>query len=282
MQTIRQVIKTNKSMKPFDFRDFGNLDESEDVAYLIDSMDRMFSLETIRAIKRRAIDLLNLKPGDSAIEVGCGLGQDSEAMGNLVGSQGRVVAIDSSQRMLTEAKQRSSQPQIEYKLGKADALEFPDHSFSAGYGDRVLVSQPNVEKVFGELVRVVKPGGNICVTDIDLGTIAMFPYIDGLTEKLIKRFQNIVLNKFIGRELPLLFKKFGLSEIKTFPEAYMVDSFELVNTMIDFPRMINDLKNMGDYSEQEAFALRTTLEAAEKQCDFLYAIILFTVVGKKV
>jgi ubiquinone/menaquinone biosynthesis C-methylase UbiE len=280
MQAIRKIIK-EESAKPFDFRDFGNLDESEDATYLIASMDKMFSLETIRAIKKRAINLLNLTPGESAIEVGCGLGQDSEAMGAIVGNRGRVVAIDSSQLMLTEARRRSSQPQVEYTLGKAAALDFPDHSFSASYGDRVLVSQPDVEKVFNELVRVVKPGGNICVTDIDLGTIAMFPYIDGITEKLIKRYQTIVLNKFIGRELPYLFKKFGLSNIRTFPESYIVNSFELVNTMIDFPRMIRDLKNMGEYSEQEAFTWLTTLEAAEKQGDFMYAIILFTVVGTK-
>ncbi len=281
METCEKKAGTTEIKKYFDFRDFGNLDKSEDVAYLIDSMDRMFTLDTIRAIKQRAINLLKLKQGDKVIEVGCGLGHDSESIGEIVGSNGSVVAIDSSVCMLKEAKKRSLHPQVDYQLSNATNLDFSNNSFSAGYADRMLVSQSNVKKVFSELVRVVKPGGRICVTDIDLGSVVMYPYIDKITQKLIERLQEIVLNKFIGRELPYLFKSFNLKDIKVYPEAYIVRSFELVNTMIDFPRMIKDLKDIGRYTDEEASTLHNCLVSADKQGDFLYAITLFTVVGIK-
>jgi len=279
METCEENVHNPK--KPFDFRDFGNLDHSEDAAYLIDSMDRMFSLETIRTIKRRAIDLLALKQGDTVIELGCGLAHDSEAIGQLVGKQGAVIALDSSALMLDEAKKRSLQPHIHYQLANAEKLAFQDNTFSAGYADRLLVSQRDVKKVLGELVRVVKPNGRICITDIDLGSVVMYPYIDELTKKLIERLQEIVLNKFIGRELPFLFKLFNLKDIQVYPEAYLVRSFELVNTMINFPRMIEDLQTMGRFTEEQAKRLLHALLSADERGDFIYGITLFTVAGVK-
>lgn len=267
--------------KFFDFRDFGNLDNSEDAKFLIKSMDQMFSIETIKAIKNRAISLLELKPGNSVIEIGCGLGHDSEKMAEIVGTTGEVIASDSSKLMLEEAKRRSLNPNVKYCYGKAGQLEFENNRFDAVYADRLLVSQPNVSQVLNEFIRVLKHGGHICITDIDTGTAGMYPYLPELTDKLIARLQEIILNKHIGRELPYLFKSLGLSDIKIFPEAYIVRSLELVNTMINFSRMINDLIKLGRFTINQGKKLLHALEKADEQGDFLYFITLFTVVGMK-
>lgn len=267
--------------KPFTFKDFYTLDESIDQQYLVDSMDRMFEIEEIKRIKERATRLLNLQAGDSIIEVGCGLGHDAENFGKILKDSGTVIAIDSSKSMLEEAKKRSTHTQVQYLHGNGEKLDYPDNSFSAAYADRLFVSQKDIEKTFGELVRVVKKGGKVCVTDIDTGSAIMYPYVEKLTDMLLKRLTDIIRNPFIGRQLQSLFKKFGLTNIKIFSDAYVIKSFDLVNTMIDFPRMIKDLHFLHQITKYEAQKLLDALLEAEKNGDFLYSIILFTAIGEK-
>lgn len=275
------TTKFEQTRKPFSFKDFSNLDDSSDMQYLIASMDRMFELADIKNIKRRALDLLELQFGSSVIEVGCGLGHDAEVLGKMVGSNGKVIAIDTSEAMVEEAKKRSACAQVSYRYGNANSLDYPDDTFSAGYADRLLVSQKNIEKPFSEIVRIVKRGGKVCITDIDVGSAVMHPYLGKLTDILLDRLREIIRNPLIGRQLPTLFKKFGLINIKVFADAYVIRSFELVNTMIDFPRMIVDLHNLKRITEDELQKLSSSLLQAEKNNDFLYSIILFTVVGEK-
>jgi ubiquinone/menaquinone biosynthesis C-methylase UbiE len=274
-------MSEEKLIKPFSFKDFSDLDHSTDMGYLVASMDRMFEVDTIKNVKSRAIDLLNLQSGDAAIEVGCGLGHDSEEMGKKVGSGGCVIAIDSSKAMLEEAQKRSTQPQVKYTFGYSNCIDYPDCSFAASYADRLLVSQKDVEKTFSELVRVTKKGGTICITDIDVGSAIMYPNIPKLTNILLSRLQEIIQNPHIGRELHILFKKFGITNVKVISDAYVIRSFDLVKTMIDFSRMIDDLCHLNQISQQEAQALHSALNEAEKNNDFLYSIILFTAVGEK-
>lgn len=278
-----QVLETLYRLeKPFDFRDFYSLDDSEDADFLIKSMYRMHDLPAIQEIKDRAINLLKLQKGDSAIEVGSGLGLDCEAIGEIVGNEGKVVGIDASRLMQEEARRRTQQkPNIQYHIGDAANLNFPDDTFAASYADRLLVSQLQVNKVIDELIRVVKPGGKICATDIDVGSAVLFPYREKLTPILKERLQEIISNPFIGREIHHIFKQHGLTDIAVYPEAYVVRSFELVNTMIDYRRMIADLYKMGKYTKDEALTLLNDFLEADANKTFLYGIILFTTVGTK-
>ncbi|OGT06890.1 MAG: hypothetical protein A2103_05375 [Gammaproteobacteria bacterium GWF2_41_13] len=265
----------------FDFRDFSNLDASENGEYLIQSMYELYELPGIQSIKNRAINLLELKKGDSAIELGCGLGHDLEAISRLVGNTGSVLGIDKSNLMLQEARRRLGKYNIQLKNMDVAELDCPSNSFSVSYADRLLVSQVRVDKVLDELVRIVKPSGKICITDIDMGSIVLFPYREKLTEQLKERLRNIVVNPFIGRRLHHEFRQRGLIDIKVFSEAYTVSSFKTVNKMIDYPRIIHDLYKMHVYSKDAAVTLLKDFYEAEKNGTFLYSIILFTVVGTK-
>lgn len=269
------------SEKEFDFRDFGNLDCSQDAVYLIDSMDRMYELPAIQAIKKRAISLLALEKGDSVIEVGCGLGCDAEAMGEIVGSDGVVMGLDFSELMFNEARRRSKQTCVKYVIGNAEDINYPNDSFTASYADRLLISQKNVVKVVDELVRIVKPGGRVCMTDVDMESIVIFPFQDQLTDILKNRLREIVRNPFIGRELFHMLKLRGLVNLKIFPEAYIIRNFDLVNTMIDYPRIICDLYRAGKYTKEEALRIWQSFVDADADNTFLYGVTLFTAVGTK-
>jgi demethylmenaquinone methyltransferase/2-methoxy-6-polyprenyl-1,4-benzoquinol methylase len=57
-----------------------------------------------RKIRSRAVSALELKPGDSVLEVGCGTGRNLALLVQAVGPQGHVYGLDLSEGMLAEAE----------------------------------------------------------------------------------------------------------------------------------------------------------------------------------
>ena len=85
-----------------------------------------FELLAFEPVRREAIELLQLHPGETVIDVGCGTGLSFGALARGVGAQGRVVGFDPSPEMLARARERVEREgwrQVE--LLEADAASVP-------------------------------------------------------------------------------------------------------------------------------------------------------------
>lgn len=262
----------------FRFKEFSSLDTSSEADYLISSMDVMLSLNSIQAIKQRAIAAMQLKVGATALEVGCGTGEDAERLGEWVGETGTVVAIDISQRMLAEAKRRSKLANIEYRIGDANHLDFLDNTFSGCHADRLLVSHDNYCTFLKEIVRVVKPGGVICFTDVDALSIILTPY-NATTKIILEQLHQSFVNLTIGRLLPELFVQQGLQNIIIIPETSMIRCFTTLSKIFQFPSVVQEAVKQGKLTEKAAKQWFIDMYKAEQEGYFLYCITLFTVLG---
>jgi demethylmenaquinone methyltransferase/2-methoxy-6-polyprenyl-1,4-benzoquinol methylase len=112
-----------------------------------------------RLWNREAVRATGLRPGDDALDLACGTGSLTRDLAKRVGPNGRVLGIDFSREMLRAAKARDA-PNIEYRLGDATKLEgVASESFDAAtiaYGARNI---PDLDALFSEMVRCLKPGG---------------------------------------------------------------------------------------------------------------------------
>lgn len=136
----------------------------EDIAYL----DRAAALKEIRAIKLRSYAALGPLRGVRLLEVGCGTGDDAARLARAVGPEGNVVALDSNAAMLAEARARFGQvANLRFELGAAAALPFTAGAFDAVRADRVvhLVADPGA--ALAEMVRVLRPGGRLAISEPD-------------------------------------------------------------------------------------------------------------------
>lgn len=63
-------------------------------------------LAPLEPIRRRAVDALGLRPGDTVLDLGCGTGLSLPLLQAAVGSRGHVVGVELSPQMLGRARER--------------------------------------------------------------------------------------------------------------------------------------------------------------------------------
>lgn len=81
------------------------------------------------AYRKMAVRALDLKPGDVAVEIGCGTGLNFGLLREAVGSEGKIVGVDLTPEMLAEASKRIGRNRwsnIELVQSDAAAYQFPE------------------------------------------------------------------------------------------------------------------------------------------------------------
>lgn len=135
----------------------------ERIAKRYDLMNSVLSAGFHKRWRKITMKKMNIRPGQSAIDVCTGTGDWAIAIAQQVGSEGKVVGLDFSQEML-----RYSYPKIEAAgvekqtsmiYGNAMELPYEDGTFNYSTIGFALRNVPDIRKVLSEMMRVVKPGG---------------------------------------------------------------------------------------------------------------------------
>jgi ubiquinone/menaquinone biosynthesis C-methylase UbiE len=100
------------------------------------------------------------KPG-VALDAACGTGRFAE----FLSARGhRVIGVDSSPDMLAYARRRV--PDGEFRLGELDRLPLSDDSVDVITCALALEHVPRLEPVLAEFARVLRPGGDLVISDV--------------------------------------------------------------------------------------------------------------------
>jgi SAM-dependent methyltransferase len=175
---------------PEDITLFSSVDRTKEPDFFKRFLDEGNKNPGIIASKPIILAGLQLTGGEKVLDAGCGLGDDTFEIAQIVGSQGRAVGIDVSETMILEARRRAVARGLpaEFEVGDAQALRFTDATatFDACRTERMLMHVPDAERAFTEMVRVIRRGGRLSVFDFDWETqIVDSPYTE--TTRLITR-----------------------------------------------------------------------------------------------
>ncbi len=145
-----------------------------------------------------------VKPGDVVVDLGSGAGIDILIAGKKVGPTGRVIGVDMTDEMIQRAEaniRTAGLTNVEVRKGIIEELPIEAESVDWIISNCVINLSPEKQKVFSEIARVLKPGGQMLVSDIvaeDLpdwihengilysscvaGAISQVEYINGLRQ----------------------------------------------------------------------------------------------------
>jgi SAM-dependent methyltransferase len=157
----------------------------------------------------------SIKPGDHVLDLGSGAGNDCFVTRAIVGETGKVTGLDFTEAMVAKAienNQKLGFTNVEFIQGDIEEMPLPDNNFDVIVSNCVLNLVPDKKKAFSQIMRVLKPGGHFCVSDVVIkgelpeklqkdaemyagcvsGAISMNQYMDIIN---IHGFENVTVHK---------------------------------------------------------------------------------------
>lgn len=164
----------------------------------------------------------DLKIGDHVLDLGSGAGNDCFVARAIVGETGKVTGLDFTEAMVAKAvgnNQKLGFNNVEFVQGDIEEMPLPDNNFDVVVSNCVLNLVPDKNKAFAQIMRVLKPGGHFCVSDVVIkgelpealrkdaemyvgcvaGAVSMNEYIDIINSK---GFKNVTIHKLKVISIP--------------------------------------------------------------------------------
>jgi arsenite methyltransferase len=113
--------------------------------------------------------LAALAAGETVLDLGSGAGNDAFIARHEVGPEGRVIGVDMTPEMIAKARANAAKlgyQNVEFRLGEIEHLPAEAGSVDVVISNCVLNLVPDKARAFAEILRVLKPCGRFCISDI--------------------------------------------------------------------------------------------------------------------
>src|SRR5205814_2133951 len=110
-----------------------------------------------------------LGEGNVVVDIGCGAGMDLLLAAKSVGARGRAIGVDMTEAMAERTRASAlaaGLANVEVRMGDAMSLPLEDASVDVVISNGVLNLTPDKAVAYGEVFRVLKPGGRFLYADI--------------------------------------------------------------------------------------------------------------------
>ncbi|MFJ5676600.1 methyltransferase domain-containing protein [Streptomyces sp. NPDC093097] len=244
----------------------------------IDYLDRLAVSDIGRAYKRRMLDELDVRAGQTVLDLGCGPGTDLGRLAAAVTATGTVIGVDREPAMVDAARARmADQPVVDVRLGDVHDLALPERTADRARTDRVLQHVADPRRALGEIRRVLRPGGRLVMGEPDWETLTI-DHPDGALTRAYTRHvaDEVVRNAAIGRQLPRLAAGAGFTVPAVIPVTSVFRDAQIADTFLGLERTTRRAVAAGYFTE----------EAAERWLDhltrgpFLAAVTFYIVVAE--
>lgn len=155
-----------------------------------------------------------LRPGMTVLEIGCGAGDTTLVVSELIGESGSIFAIDRAEAAVAAARnrvQRFGKSNIAFH--QADPTSFdPGQTFDAIVGRYVLMFNPDPAGILRALLGHLRPGGVVAFHEVDWHgsrSSPKAPLYEQCTDWIVRTFEKVGTNPHMGPELHSVFLRSG-------------------------------------------------------------------------
>ncbi|MFJ4658398.1 class I SAM-dependent methyltransferase [Nocardia sp. NPDC088792] len=129
-------------------------------------MTTLYFLGRDRTLRREMAAASGARPGDHAIDIGCGPGRLAAALAERVGPQGRVLGVDPSAPMIDYARKHAA-GNVRFEVGAAQSISAADASFDVVTATYVMhhIPEPERKTALSAMFRMLRPGGRLLLAD---------------------------------------------------------------------------------------------------------------------
>jgi arsenite methyltransferase len=111
----------------------------------------------------------SIEAGSTVLDLGCGAGTDLLIAAQMTGPSGRAIGIDLTSSMVQRARASAAEmglDNVEVHEGLIEQVPLEDESVDVVISNGVIDLVPDKDAVFGEIKRVLRPGGRLQVADV--------------------------------------------------------------------------------------------------------------------
>ena len=165
------------------------------------------------------LDRAGLRPGHSAIDLGCGPRGVLDLLAERVSPGGRVVGVDADPaqtKVATEFAAQRGLPCVGVITADARHTGLPAASFDLVHARTLLINVPEPAQVVAEMVRLARPGGWVAAMEPDIEYSMCYPPHPAYTrlhEIFVAGASRNGADPYIGRRVPELFRQAGLQDV---------------------------------------------------------------------
>jgi len=161
--------------------------------------------------RERTLAALALRPGEQVIDIGTGPGYLAASIARAVGVNGKVVGVDLSESMLQVARATCAAfAWTEFQEADAGQLPGVAGAFDVAVSTQVYEYVRDVDAALAEMHRVLRRGGRVVIVDTDWKSIVWATSDDELTSKLLKAWDEHLVDPHLPRTLPERLRRAGL------------------------------------------------------------------------
>ena len=183
-------------------------------ATMVARLDKMYASPQAVAQRAKFRELLAARPGETGVDVGCGLGHLLCELARDVAPDGRIIGLDASPDMVSASISRMENESLtdcaEARLGNAVVLDLPDESADFVVVVQVYSYVQDVLRAIQEAARVLRKGGRLAILETDWDMCVYESKDQSLTRRILDG-QWRFAHSHLPRQLHRLFRESGLT-----------------------------------------------------------------------
>ena len=227
--------------------------------------------ESIAGTTRRNAILseLQIKSGDTIIDVGCGAGHLLTLLAKAVGNKGTIYGLDPSRAQLEQANQRCSEfENITLIERNADETQLEIDSCHSVTSTQALEYIPDVNSALDEITRILKPGGAFVNISILWDYFKFYGADQRLNEKIHDAFRAHCSHQMLPMELPGKLERRGFKNVKDKSLAFVITRRDDNSPALYTEAVMANFALTQGISEEEVSDWKSQLKKAEARGRF--------------